>query len=323
MSLITRIFQRLRRDYFRARHQKAIRQILSTRPVERGNLPFVLLSMVHARDVQAYLVAVKSFVHFMNPERIVVVCDPSITEQDQAVLRQHVPHIELRPADEFTHPDIPRGGTWERLYAIAGLVRDNYVIQLDADTLTVQPIPEVLESVRNGVGFVLGEIPDTPIRLLPAVRERALAWLKPGAHIQTITESEMVNVGLPPDALYVRGCSGFTGFPPSQTMRDTMTDFSRRMTAKLGDDWKRWGTEQVTSNYLVANAHGTRSLPFPKYGTPDCATTDTAFYHFIGSMRFINGQYETTSREAIRMIEAASAAGTALGQPAANPVRPC
>ncbi|WP_208280970.1 hypothetical protein [Massilia oculi] len=315
MSLIHRVIQRLRRDYFRGQHKRAIQKILATSPVERGGLPFLLLSQVHTRDVMSYLVALKSFVHFLNPERIVVVCDPSITEADQALLRRHVPHIELRPADEFVHPDIPRGGTWERLYAISGFVRDHYVVQLDADTLTLQPIPEVLEGVRNGTGFVLGEMPDTPIRLLPAVREHALAFLKPGAHIQTITESEMVNVGLAADARYVRGCSGFTGFPRSATMRDSMLDFSRRMTAKLGDDWKRWGTEQVTSNFLVANAHGTRSLPFPKYGTPDCATAETAFFHFIGPVRFINSQYEKSSLQAIRMIDAAPAPAADLRAP--------
>ena len=315
MSLFNRVVARLKRDYFRGRHHKAIQEILATDPVGRGKLPFVLLSQVHTRDVLSYLVALKSFVHFLNPERIVVVCDPTITDADRALLGKHVPHIELRPADEFVHPDIPRGGTWERLYAISGLVRDHYVIQLDADTLTLQPIPEVLEGIRNATGFVLGEMPDTPIRLLPAVREHALGSLKPGAHIQTITEAEMANVGLPPDARYVRGCSGFTGFPRSATMRDEMTEFSRRMTARLGDDWKRWGTEQVTSNYLVANAAGTRSLPFPKYGTPDCATAETAFFHFIGPVRFINSRYQDASLQAIRMIATAPAAAVDLHAP--------
>jgi hypothetical protein len=307
MSLVQRVLHRVRRDYFRWQYQKVATEVLSTRPVEQGDLPFALLSMVHKRDVNSYLVAVKSFTHFLNPARIVVVCDPSIDQEDRAVLKRHLPHVELREAHEFTHPDIPRGGTWERLFAISEYARDSYVIQLDADTLTVQPIPEVLEAVRTRTGFVLGEVEDTPIRALPAVREHALPKLKPGAHIQTITEAEMVNVGLPPSARYVRGCSGFTGFPPSQTMRDELTDFSRRMTAKLGTDWKRWGTEQVTSNYLVANATGTRSLPFPKYGTPDCATSATAFYHFIGSMRFINNKYKTTSRQAIHLINSATA----------------
>jgi len=307
MSFVNIVIQRLKRDYFRSQYKKTAQKILATRPLVPGTLPFMLLSMVQKRDVESYLVAVKSFVWFANPERIVVVCDPSIDAHDRAILKQHVPHIELRAADEFTHPSMPRGGTWERLFAIAGFVRDQYVVQLDADTLTVQPIPEVLEAIRSGRGFVLGELTETPLRSLAATRENALPWMKPGAHIQGIAETEMVNVGLPENARYVRGCSGFTGFPRSAEMQDTMIDFSRRMTDKLGEDWKRWGTEQVTSNYLVANAPGTTALPFPKYGTPDCATSSTAFFHFIGSMRFVNNKYAQTSQQAIRLISSAPA----------------
>lgn len=307
MSLVKRIFTRLRRDFFRWQYHRVARQILDTKPLEQGTLPFMLLSMVHQRDVASYLVAVKSFTHFLNPRRIVVVCDPSIGPADRTVLQHHVPHVELRDASEFTHPDIPRGGTWERLYAIAGFVEDTYVIQLDADTVTVRPIPEVREAIDKGIGFVLGEMPDTPIRLLPAVRENALPWIEPDAHIQGICETEMVNVGLPENARYIRGCSGFTGFPQSPEMRSIMLDYSRRMSAKLGADWKRWGTEQVTSNYLVSNAPGTRPLPFPKYGTPDRLDSNSAFMHFIGPMRFINNKYKATSRQVIHMIASAAA----------------
>jgi len=307
MFLVSRIFQRLKRDYFRSQYEKAARGVLATRPLQRGDLPFTLLSMVQKRDVVPYLVALKSFTHFLNPARVVMVCDPSIDADDRALLTRHVPHLELREANEFTHPDIPRGGTWERLYAISEYAVDSYVIQLDADTLTVQPIPEVLDAVRSGRGFVLGEMPDTPVRSLAATRENALPWIRPGAHIQGIAETEMVNVGLPSDARYIRGCSGFTGFPPSATMRPAMLDFSKRMMGKLGQDWARWGTEQVTSNYLASNAFGTRALPFPKYGTPDCASSGTAFFHFIGSMRFINNKYEAASRKAIHIIRNAMA----------------
>jgi hypothetical protein len=307
MSLVSRVIQRLKRDYFRSQYQKVTREILATPPLQRGDLPFTVLSMVHQRDVQSYLVAVKSFAHFLNPQRIVVVCDPTIDNDDRAVLRKHVPHIELHEAHEFVHPDIPRGGTWERLFAIASLVQDSYVVQLDADTLTVKPIPEVLEGIRAGTGFVLGEMPDTPIRSLAAAREYALPWIGPDVHVQAIAEVEMVNVGLPAGARYIRGCSGFTGFPKSTDMRERMLDFSRRMKAKLGEDWKRWGTEQVTSNYLASNSAGTQALPFPKYGTPDCATPETAFFHFIGSMRFVNNAYGATSRHAIRMIRSSPA----------------
>jgi hypothetical protein len=284
-----------------------VRQILDTRPLQRGDLPFMLLSMVHQRDVYSYLVAVKSFTHFLNPQRIVVVCDPSIGPDDRAILQRHVPHVELRDAHEFTHPDIPRGGTWERLFAIAQFVEDTYVVQLDADTLTVQPVPEVRQAIEKGFGFVLGEMENTPIRSLAAARENALPWMKPGAHIQGICETEMVNVGLPDDARYIRGCSGFTGFPRSADMRDVMLDFSRRMGKCLGNDWARWGTEQVTSNYIVSNAVGTRPLPFPKYGTPDHLSSETAFIHFIGPMRFINNKYKSTSQHIIHLLNSAPA----------------
>lgn len=302
ISFIDTVIKRLKRDYFRSQYKKTVHQVLATPPLVQGTLPFMLLSMVHQRDIQSYLVAVKSFVCFANPARIVVVCDPSINEHDRAILKKHVPHIELHAADEFTHPSMPRGGTWERLFAIANYVRDQYVVQLDADTLTIKPIPEVLAAIHSGRGFVIGEDVETPLRSLQATRENALPWMKPGAHIQGIAETEMVNVGLPPNARYVRGCSGFTGFPRSAEMRGTMIDFSHRMAGKLAEDWKRWGTEQVTSNYLVANAAGTTALPFPKYGTPDRATDATAFLHFIGSMRFVNNKYEKTSRQAIQLI---------------------
>lgn len=307
MSFFNKVIGRAKRDYWRWKYHRVARQILATRPLERGELPFTLLSQVHQRDVSSYLVAVKSFAHFLNPSRIVVVCDPSIGHADRATLKRHLPHVELREAHEFVHPDIPRGGTWERLFAIAHYVEDSYVVQLDADTLTVRPVPEVLASIRQGTGFVLGEMPDTPLRSLDAAREYALPWAGPGAHVQAIAETEMMYVGLPPDARYIRGCSGFTGFPRSSTMRDTMTDYSRRMGARLGEHWKRWGTEQVTSNYLVSNTPGIQPLPFPKYGTPDVATSETAFYHFIGSMRFINNKYEAASRHAIRLINSAPA----------------
>jgi len=307
MSLVNRIFKRVRKDFFRWQYHTVARQILNTRPLERGELPFMLLSMVHQRDIYSYLVAVKSFTRFLNPQRIVVVCDPSINQDDRDVLKRHLPHVELRNAHEFTHPDIPRGGTWERLFAISSFVESIYVVQLDADTLTVQPIPEVRQAIEKDIGFVLGEKEDTPIRSLAEARENALPWMEPGAHIQGICETEMVNVGLPQDARYIRGCSGFTGFPRSAEMRDTLLDFSRRMGNRLGKDWERWGTEQVTSNYIVSNARGTKPLPFPKYGTPDVLNGSTAFLHFIGPLRFINSKYKLISRQVIQLLNNAPA----------------
>jgi hypothetical protein len=117
----------------------------------------------------------------------------------------------------------------------------------------------------------------------------------------------MAEVDLPPGSMYVRGCAGFTGFPPTPGMLNRLLQFSLCMSGKIGmGRWSAWGTEQVASNFLVANAAGTQVLPYPKYGTPDAMNEETAFIHFIGSLRFVNDKYEKTSRTVIQRMAATS-----------------
>jgi len=302
MNLVDRIISRLRRDYYRWRYGLAARRVLKTAPLNAGRFPFLLLSMVHHRDVISYIVAVKSFAHFVNPKRIVVVCDPSINDSDRRIIKSQLPHVEFRDADEFVHPSIPRGGCWERLYAITEYNTENYVVQLDADTVTLQNIDEVSSAITGGYGFVLGEVKDQQLVTFEDASNRACKLLAPNAHIQTRSEAALPHIGLSEANKYVRGCAGFTGFPMSADMRMKMLDFSSRMHQSLGDAWASWGTEQVTSNYLVSNAYGTEVLPFPKYGTPTNENADSAFFHFIGSIRFINKCYENKTKYVVRTL---------------------
>lgn len=303
MVSVLSITRRLRRDYFSWQHTWAIRDVLKTPPLPIGVLPFIALSMVQKRDVLSYLVAIKSFSAFANPSRVVVVCDPSIDESDKIILRHHVPHIELRAAEEFAHQQLPRGGCWERLLAICGYVESAYVIQLDADTVTVRSPTEVLEAISSQSGFVLGEESRQCLITLDTTSRNAKADFHGQLHIQGYSEACMAEVGLPSNSMYVRGCAGFTGFPPTAGMLDQLLQFSSSMVGRIGmSRWTTWGTEQVASNFLVANAHGTQVLPFPKYGTPDVMNDETAFIHFIGSLRFVNDKYEKASRRVIKRM---------------------
>lgn len=296
------VVDRGQKEYFKWQYLRSTKAVLDTPPIQPGTLPFTTLSMVHKRDVISYLVALKSFARYCNPQRVVIVCDPTIDEGDQAVFKHHIPHAQLIPASESTHPDIPRGGCWERLYAITNIVHDTYVVQLDADTVTAMPIPEVVLAIESESGFVLGE--ETGQSLLPLdvtcsnAQSRLILW----PHIQTYSEVAIAHVGLSKDALYVRGCAGFTGFPKQNGMKDKLLDFSAKMSAKLPGRWSNWGTEQVASNYLVANSARTTVLPFPKYGTPDVDDGNSSFVHFIGSMRFINNKYKMKSISQIQAL---------------------
>jgi len=282
--------------YHRARYFQTARRVLATPPLAVGNEPFTVLSMVHQRDVLPYLVALKSFAHYTRPQRVVVVCDPTIGDAERALFKAHVPHVELRQAEEFRDPAIPQGGTWERLSAISTYSPQGYVVQLDADTVTTGPLPEVLHGVRTGTGFVLGEEEQQQLVTLASAAELAKDWSD--RHIQAVAEKNMVRAGLA-NQQYVRGCSGFTGFPADAQMRDKLFDFSEKMQALVGQRWAEWGTEQVASNYLVANATGTQVLPWPDYATPKGTAEGLRFFHFIGYVRYCSGLYAEVTRAAV------------------------
>lgn len=248
--------------------------------------------MVQHCDVLAYLLALKTFAARFASARVVVVCDPSITDEDKAIMKAHVPFIEFRQALEFHQPELPVGGTWERLTAICEYAKDSYVVQLDADTVTLGDIPEVARCVAEQRPFVLGERPNQCLVTLAEAAEHSKDWSD--RHIQALAEKRMASI-LSPDLLYVRGCSGFTGFPMNCTMQADLLQFSTKLAKALGARWNEWGTEQITSNFLAANL-GALVLPFPKYSTPEDNDPAVAFRHYIGSIRFKSGRYALDAR---------------------------
>lgn len=301
LKIVQNITERSRRAFFKWRYLRVARRILDTPPLQIGALPFLLLSMVQKSDVLSYLVALKSFAFHANPRRVMVVCDPSIDDADRAVIRKHVPHAELYDAREFAVDDVPCGGTWERLLAISHHVADQYVVQLDADTVTLRPIPEVVAAICASKGFVLSE-PNHRLMSLAETCAFASQFDSVDNHVQDVAEMKMVELERPSTELYIHGCSGFTGFPQAHGMREKLIAFSTEMRILVGSRWTAWGTEQVTSNYLVANIAGTTVLPVLRYAGADHATVDSVFLHFIGYTRFIDGHYERASAEAIRML---------------------
>lgn len=296
-----RIQRSLRRRWNQRHFGHAVRRVLDLPPLARGSDPLTVLSMVQPRDTLAWLLALRSFARFVNPGRVVVVCDPAMAEGDRALLRRAVPHVELRRAEEFRRPGLPVGGTWERLEAITDYAREGYVLQLDADTVTLDEPDEVRRGVAAGHGVVLGELKGQRLMTLDEARVNSAPWQRPGLHVQGVAEYVLPEAGLA-DRRYVRGCSGFTGFAQSAGLGDKLLDFSGRMQRLLGQRWTEWGTEQVASNWLVANQPGTELLPFPDYGTPDQIAHAPRFVHFIGSMRFENGLYARTARDVLNQL---------------------
>lgn len=297
MNLIKKITQKICTGINRRQFDRELGNILSTPPVTLGEDEFTALSMVHHRDVESYLLAIKSFCRFLHPRKIVMVADPSIIDADRALIASHVQGIEIVRAEDFREPGMPQGGCWERLIAISEYVQRDYVIQLDADTVTLEYPAEVKKAVVEARSFVLAtEDGQDFVSCIEAAN-----WAKPriesGEHVQVVAEANLDRLAGAESNRYVRGCAGFSGFAAGCFSRAKLRDFSHAMSKLLTDKWSAWGTEQFASNYIVSSSPEACVLPHPKYCHPGREQTGTVFLHFIGYVRFDTDRYARAARE--------------------------
>lgn len=288
------MFYRQKNQWQRWWFDKRARGVLDAPPVrldEGGAL--AVLSQLQHKDLIMYLAAVKSFARHLPPAEVHVVDDGSLTTEDRELLARHIPGVHFHPMADCRQAGLPQGGCWERLTAIARLSRDRYVIQLDADTLTLDRIDEVRAAVRSGHAFSIGTWDG---QVLESADERAraaqsrLGAAKP--HIQLLAEAQFDRLERAGSLRYVRGCAGFSGFAPGEGKLELMGELSDQMRSLIGDRWLEWGSEQVMSNLVVANQPGAIVLPHPEYA--DCEKMRpgrTRFIHFIGTCRFAGGVY--------------------------------
>lgn len=252
-----------------------------------------LLTQLQHKDVLLFLLAAKSFARQVQPSAVFVLNDGSLLSDDLALLEEHVPGFVLLELRDFRSADCPAGGTWERLLAIAQLINDYYVVQLDSDTLTVDELDEVRDCVRQQRAFVLGTWDGQKAETM-SERWQTANMQHPGerAHVQLVAEANFDKLRDFMSLRYVRGCSGFAGFPRRSFLRSFIEAISGQMEVVLGEKWSEWGSEQVMSNIVLANMADCLVLPHPKYS--DCSkmkSGQTAFIHFIGSCRFKGGTY--------------------------------
>lgn len=281
------------------------RGILATPPLRPRPAPIRIVSMVRTEHLRMYLLAIKSFYRHLPGGAVTVLDDGSLTEADKAVLGRHVEGIGItRLADIPTAP-CPRGGCWERLLHILDLSAESYVVQLDSDVLTSGPIPDVLAAIGANACFTLNSGAGMGIESLEEAAAR-VAGLDP-KHLQTRIEQLLPE--LPPEVggrRYVRGSAGFAGFARGLLARAEAERFSVAMQARLGERWAEWGTEQVTSSYLIANAPGGAVLSWPTHACfePSVDPARASLLHFVGSWRFDRGVYAAKARQVIGELRA-------------------
>lgn len=300
------MFYRAKRALRRAWFNANCRAVLKTAPLRSADAAVTLVSMVCHGEVLMYLLAVKSFgQHLGRAAAVVVLNDGSLTEKDQATIQSHVPDVKIVHIADVLNDTCPKGSCWERLLLISDLVQGSYVVQLDSDTLTSKPIPEVIACIDANRSFtLLGDRSYPGIEPMLSACERSKSNLDP--QVQALCERTFDQLPEASSLKYLRGNAGFTGYAEGSLGRDRIQWFSDLMRRLASNKWDTWGSEQLTSNLLIANSEEATPLEFPKYlsywAHPDVPYEQASFIHFIGPFRFANGFYVRRAKQAIASL---------------------
>lgn len=297
------MFYQLKDKYRRLRFQLACRFILNSKPVTLASCSDVaIITQLQHKDILLALIAIKTFCAQVPVGSIHILNDGSLTSKDVCLLGKHFQNVTFHSMSTARSSHCPTGGCWERLLTIAELVKTNYVIQLDSDTLTLTKLTEVVECINTNTSFVIGTWDNQEFESMPERQEQAskVASNSSGKlHIQVTVEASFNKIKRFNELRYVRGCAGFSGFGKQSFDQNFIDEISWQMFDALGNRWREWGSEQVMSNIVIANTKNNYVLPHPKYC--DCTKINkgkTVFIHFIGSCRFSGGIYARLARKA-------------------------
>jgi hypothetical protein len=289
-----------------ADHHQVARQVLRTPPICPTDDRLVLFSMIGTKVVLPYLVAAKSLHSRLGMGRVVILDDGTLTAQDRRLLSHHLGEPAIYGLDQVQTGDCPRGGCWERLLTLLDLSEHDYVIQLDSDTVTIADLPEIRQAVRANRSFtLLGEISAGEKGLMTLAAFSAACRTQTGSHIQQVVERQLDRHPEADSRFYVRGCAGFAGFARGCGMKSAAEAFSRFAQALVGPDkWASWGSEQITSNYVVANSGDPLLLPYSRYRNywGDAVPSEACFLHFVGTYRYAGPAYRDYTAAALTAL---------------------
>jgi hypothetical protein len=302
------MFFRLRRWLATARFSAAVSAVKRTPPMPVKPAPLAIVTMVATRDLTMYLLSMKAFYRRIGRGKIVAIIDRDSPGWMRRSLEQHFPGIELVILEDIDTGTCQRGGTWERLLYCIDRSAEEYVIQVDCDTLPTKPdLQEIVDCVDRGIAFAIGD----GASIVSMTQAAANARATPYEYIGIVAERQFDRYPGSEGLKYLRGSSGLAGFSHGGFSRAQVEEFHREMEALVGfDAWRKWGSEQCASNFAVANSPGAEPLPYPAYtsfvaGGP---REQAKFFHFIGSYRFAEGYFASHGRKEIESIMRGSGA---------------
>lgn len=267
-------------------------------------------TMLGHADFLMYLVAIKSFFRFRPVARVAAHSDGSLTPEDEAMLREHVPGIRVVTREEANeraksrlNPFLlewrARDASWRRVLDTELFCETPRRMIIDSDILTIRKPDAVLEWVAgSGAGrpLMFGAPDGPPTGPIPET---------PGPkHIQTVFREKLAGVatgsGRPPE-YYQGATSGYYGCGTEVSLPEIERVLRAGMDA--GVPMAEWGGEQCLVVYLLSTSNPVRLDP-RKYANfaPEVVPrlNDVAVAHFYGTFRYYGGIYPRLAATAVR-----------------------
>lgn len=253
---------------------------------------FSVLSMLCKRDLFQYLVAIRSLFQYATPKQVIIVNDGSLGSFEIEKIHNACPSANIVPIHNYRVDGLPRGGCWERIVAVSEFSKHEYIVQMDADTLFRGMPIEMIEAIHQNRSFALPTDSGTEVKTaadcIAFAEKRKLDGV---FHIQIDAEASLGIMGDVKSVKYIRACAGFAGYAPGTLTIEKLREVSNKYHGLFGERWYDWGTEQFTSNFILANDKSLSVLPIEKYDSVDKFKEQLVFVHFIGCFRFDKGIY--------------------------------
>jgi hypothetical protein len=296
------LLYRLRNAINYGHYKLRTRAIHRTSPIPCDpNAECELHTMLSARDLPLYLVAVKSLLRF-NPELAVVVhSDGSLDKAAFETISHHVPGSHLinsDQADQRARRILGEGSflwgmrqfyvSFRRLVDTALWSQTNKRIIMDADVLVLSPPVEVVDWIRRGDRpFLMGQPPVAKPANRVGLAETSQRTPK---RIQTIFKERLPEIASALDcpALFLDGgTGGFYGTLDELTLEKV--ERIVKVCIELGIPIRKWGGEQCVIIFLLSVQGAYRLDPevYVNFSPSLQHTIDKcSIVHFYGTARF-------------------------------------
>ncbi|GAK32240.1 hypothetical protein AQ1_00104 [alpha proteobacterium Q-1] len=294
------MFYNLRTKLKKRRFAYQARKILKTKPLKPVKAPLAIVSNLRHDDLLMYLVAIKSLYHRLQKGSITVINDGTLTEDDKALLKAQLGEVNILEGRSIDTGSCPDYIAWRGLKTIIDLSRDHYVIKLDSDVVVLDDLPLVMKCIEDNRSFVLGSFDCEEVWSAAYAADHAQGYQSD--HTQILAERSLAHLPDQDQLRYIRGCSGFAGMQRGFYDWSDVERFSGHVERHVdAGAWRKWGSEQVTVNFHIANTPDPVVLKMPVYTNhrEDTDISRAALVHFLGTWRFYGGRYADCAKRAV------------------------